>query len=385
MRCIIAMKRIKYISHYGCKDPHRYRFNSPASDTKKDYYFEVLNRCGYAVDHISRSACSKKGSHSWSYVEKKGDNTFRYFASWCISENRYIQFVNKLFVHIQWFIWLYLNLREREQIMIYHSLAYDSTFIKLKKWKQLRLIGDIEELYQDVHPQSKKVSLNEYRFISLCDKLIFPNTILNERLNQDKRPFTVVHGIYKVREYEKTSFNDGKIHLLYSGTFDPAKGGALAAVKCAEYLQHHYHLHITGFGTKEQETLLLEEIDKVTKATRSLVEFHGYLSDQELMDLMHKCSIGLCTQNPYSELNLTSFPSKIINYMANGLTVLTGRNRAIEESAVGDMVYYYDEQTPEEMAKAIASIRIIHQGEGLERLKKLDEKFTKELRTLIEK
>ena len=71
--------------------------------------------------------------------------------------------------------------------------------------------------------------------------------------------------------------------------------------------------------------------------------------------------------------------------MANGLTVLTGRNRAIEESAVGDMVYYYDEQTPEEMAKAIASIRIIHQGEGLERLKKLDEKFTKELRTLIEK
>ena len=377
-------KRIKYISHYGCHEDGKIRFNSPASDTKKDYYFEVLNKCGYGVDHISRAACSKKGSRSGSYVARKGENTYRYFASWWMSENRYVQYINRLFVHVQWYLWLLLNLQKGEQIMVYHSLAYDKTLLRLKKWKNLRIIGDIEELYQDVHKQSAAVSQNEFNFIAGCDKFIFPNTLLNERLNDNGRPFAMAHGIYRLSVYEETSFPDNDIHLLYSGTFDPVKGGAMAAASCAEYLPSNYHLHVTGFGSKSLETELLKEIDRVNKLTEAKITYHGFLTESELLDLMHKCHIGLCTQDPHNKLNLTSFPSKILNYMANGMKVLVGRNAAIEESKVNDIVYYYDNQTPQAIAEAIVCIDAKRDNRGKMRLKELDAEFTKELKELIE-
>lgn len=42
--------------------------------------------------------------------------------------------------------------------------------------------------------------------------------------------------------------------------------------------------------------------------------------------------------------------------MANGLRVVSVRIPVVEESGIGKCVYYYDEQTPENIAKAIKSI-----------------------------
>ena len=69
--------------------------------------------------------------------------------------------------------------------------------------------------------------------------------------------------------------------------------------------------------------------------------------------------------------------------MANGLVVLSGRNRAIEESAVGDMVCYYENQKPEEMAAAIINMPHI---EGVKkRLTDLDGHFAKSLDEILNK
>ncbi|MDY2698850.1 MAG: glycosyltransferase [Lachnospiraceae bacterium] len=375
--------RIKYISHYGCKDAWRRRDNSPASDSKKDYLFEVINRCGYGVDHISRAFGSVKGQYIPSYVEKRGINTFRYFSTFGLQTNPILRVLNRWFVHIQFFFWLLFNLKKGEQIMIYHSLGYDSTFILLKKIKKLRIIGEIEEIYQDVHSYSNRVCKNEFKFIDICDDLVFPNTTLNERLNHNGRTNITVHGIYQVNNYIPASFNDGKIHVLYAGTFDPVKGGAKAAVQAAEFLSDSYHLHITGFGSEELADNLKKEIERVQPLTKAAITFHGFLNDKEFLDLMHHCTIGLCTQDPTNKLNLTSFPSKILNYMANGLVVLSGRNKAIEESRVGDIVYYYDEQTPQSMANAIMSIKSPNGEIGKERLRTLDKIFEQEIRSIL--
>ena len=212
---------------------------------------------------------------------------------------------------------------------------------------------------------------------------MFPNTILNERLNKNSKPFLVVHGIYKTVDYEPVSFNDDKIHVLYAGTYDPNKGGALASVKAAEFLDDRYHLHITGFGGKELEDGVRNEVEQVRPLTKCQITFHGYLDDAQFLDLMHHCTIGLCTQDPTSKLNLTSFPSKILNYMANGLVVLSGRNRAIEESAVADLLYYYDQQEPKAMAETVMNISKPDVGEGRLRLMELNEKFEVELIKLL--
>lgn len=376
------MKIIRYFSYYGCSIPSRKRINSPAADTKVDYIIEVLNRCGYAVEHVSRAGSSKIG-YIPGYVEKRGVNTFRYFATWGTS-SVLKKILNKIMLSTQFFLWCLFNLKRYEQVIVYHSLGYDLTFLWLKKIKKIRIIGDIEEIYQDVHSFSKKMCENEYRFIAACDKLMYPNTILNERLNPNNRPNLVIHGIYKLGEQYTKGHEDDKIHILYAGTYDPVKGGAIASLKTARYLTENYHLHITGFGTQQQEEEVIKEFESACRESKCTITYHGYLDYKEFTDVMHSCQIGLCTQDPTSKLNFTSFPSKILTYMSNGLVVLTGRNRAIEESAVGDIVYYYDEQLPEVMASAIMAI-LNPDGEKCKlRLQKLDKSLEQHLKTFIE-
>ncbi|WP_458408808.1 glycosyltransferase [Bacteroides congonensis] len=377
------MKRpkIKYFSYRGCPEPDRQRDNSPAADTKIDYIIEVLNRIGYDVDHISR-AQSTIDQYIPSYVEKNGNNTYRYFASFGKTKS-FLRIFNRWFMELQFFGWCLFNIKRNEKVLVYHSLGYDSAFIKLKKLKNIHIIGDIEEIYQDVSKQKPSKERDEYRFIDICDKYMFSNTILNERLNNRNKPYLVVHGIYRINEYEPISYNDGKIHILYAGTYDPNKGGALISVKVAKYLNDNYHLHITGFGSSKQAEEIRVEVERVKAFTKCDITFHGYLNNIDFLDLMHHCSIGLCTQDPTSLLNLTSFPSKILNYMANGLVVLTGRNRAIMESAVADLVYYYDEQKPEDIARGIVTIVNPQGYECRERLIKLNADFENELKNIL--
>lgn len=371
------MTRIKYFSYYGCQDPGRRRYNSPAADTKIDYIIEVLNRIGYDVDLISPASASTANFQT-GFVEHRKRNSFRYFSS-LRKGGRLLRAVNYRFINLQFFLWCLFNIKHGEQILVYHSLGYDSLFIKLKKLKSIRIIGEIEEIYQDVFRQKPSQERNEYSFINFCDRYIFPNTILNERLNIANKPYLVCHGIYKISEHKPVSFNDGKIHVLYAGTYDPNKGGAVASVRAAQFLDERYHVHITGFGRKEHEAIVCAEIERVRPLTKCQISFHGYLDDAEFLNLMRRCSIGLCTQDPTSQLNLTSFPSKILNYMANGLIVISGRNRAIEESAVGDLICYYEEQTPECIARRIMDIQNCNSESGIERLRLLDSKFEQEL------
>ena len=148
-------------------------------------------------------------------------------------------------------------------------------------------------------------------------------------------------------------------------------------------MDERYHVHVTGFGRKEHEAIVCAEIERVRPHTKCMISFHGYLDDAEFLNLMRRCSIGLCTQDPTSQLNLTSFPSKILNYMANGLTVISGRNRAIEESAVGDLITYYDVQSSESIAQSIMAVQNQNCESGIDRLRFLDSEFEKELRFIL--
>lgn len=367
--------RIKYFTHYACMEPTKLRSGSPAADTKVDYVIEVLNDIGYAVDVISHATISINGGFFRGYREERGINTLRYFACCGKSSNLLNKIFNRFFFNLGFIVWCLLNIKRGEQIIVYHSLCYDNIFIKLKKILKFTLVGDVEEIYQDVHPTTRKKSQQEYRFFDICDKFLFPNTILNEKLNKYNKPHLVIHGIYKVKDVDSKRSNDGYIHILYSGTYDPVKGGALASIEAAVYLSEQYHLHITGFGTNEQELVLKNRVEELKSQIKCKITFHGYLNDNDFNNLLRFCSIGLCTQDPTSKLNLTSFPSKILNYMSNGLVVISGRNRAIEESLVGDLLYYYDSQDPLIMAEAIMSIKDTNSSKGILRLNLLDEEL----------
>lgn len=139
---------------------------------------------------------------------------------------------------------------------------------------------------------------------------------------------------------------------MYAGTFDPRKGGPTTTTT-TRWLPENYHVHILGFGSENDTKELCALIEETNEASAATVTYDGLLSGEDYIRFLQKCQIGLSTQNPDAAFNDTSFPSKILSYMANGLRVVTVRIPAIEGSAVGDDVIYYEEQTPEKIAQAI--------------------------------
>lgn len=379
-------KRIKYITYYGDCDKDSLRCNSPAADNKTDYVIESLNKCGYSVDVISHSYISVKGLYFRSKVKIIGHNTFRYFGCFGKSKYKILNVLNRMYMDMGFFFWCFFNIRNREQIIVYHSLGYDNVFIKLSKIKRITIIGEIEEVYQDVHKQTVVRSKNEFQFIDCCSKYIFPTSYLDGKLNHKHKPAIIIHGIYSVEHRRDViPFDSGKIHVVYAGTLDTRKGGAAAAAAAAEYLPERFHIHILGFGDKDQVSAILQTIKSVNTSSRAEVSYDGYLQGEEFIRFLQRCQIGLSTQDPTAVFNETSFPSKILTYLSNGLMVVTVRIPAIENSAVGRSLFYYDEQAPESIAKAViqcAETSVCIDSSSL--LDELDHDFVSALEKLLD-
>ena len=353
------------------------RDNSPAADSKIEYIISVLNRIGYGVDHISRAPSSCKHFIPY-YIEHNGNNTIRYFASLGKTKSM-LRVLNRLFMDAQFFLWCLFHVKKGEQIIVYHSLGYSTFFINLCRLKKVRIIGEIEEIYQDVHKQRKSLARNEYRFIDVCDKYIFPTSLLNDKVNKNGKPYIVVHGVYSVENLIEGKNEDGKIHIVYGGTLDPNKGGAAAAVAAAEFLSENYHVHICGFGDPSEIKTIIKEVSLRAKAN---VTFEGELKGNAYKHFIQRCHIGLSTQNPNAAFNATSFPSKILVYLSNGLKVVSIRILAIEQSAVASSIFFYDIQEPKAIAEAIEKA-VETQLDGRDVLKELDKIFKEKLKTLI--
>ena len=371
-------KRIKVFTYYGCSEFNKQRKSSPAGDSKIDYIVKVLNRLGYGVDIISQAA-SAENHYISAYVETKGDNTYRYFAS-LRKTNSFFKVINRLLLKYQLFFWCLFNLVKGEQIIVYHSSGYDSSFVRLKKIKRIKIIGEIEEIYQDVRNTSKRCSKNEYRFIDICDKYMFPTQLLDKKINTQHKPSIIIHGVYLVEPIVEDKFTDGKIHVVYGGTLDPVKGGGFAAA-AAEFLPENYHIHICGFGNPTQIISIVQNVQKKSKA---LITFEGELKGDDYKRFIQKCHIGLSTQNPEATFNATSFPSKILMYLSNGLKVVSIRIPAVELSAVANSLYFYDRQTPQDIAVAITKASVTKQ-ENNKLLQSLDMEFEEKLLDLIVK
>ena len=218
----------------------------------------------------------------------------------------------------------------------------------------------------------------------MADTYIFSTELLKEKLNTSGKPDVTIYGTYNVEQKLTKKFSDGKIHVVYAGTFDPRKGGAAAAAAAAAYLPNNYHVHICGFGNEKQIENMKKMVNK-NNANHSVarLSYDGLLKGETYLRFLQSCHIGLSTQNPNASFNGTSFPSKILSYMSNGLSVVSIRIEAIERSAVGKYINYYDVQTPEEIAKAILEATPTNSNQQV--ISELDEKFKNDIQTLIRK
>lgn len=370
---------MKYIGYYDTTVGRRNM--CLAAVNKMNYIAEALNNIGLSVEIISLSTSTDKTLPLEEKLNEK--TTIKYFKALKKRKGKIGRIINVLAQRVKIFTYCMKNIAKEEEVIVYHSLGLMSPVYLAKKIKGFKLILEVEEFYNDVHKRSNLSPIKEKIFIDCADKYIFPTDLLNCKFNKKNKPYALICGTYKAEKDRICQRDDEKIHVVYAGTFDFVKGGVLAAIESAKYLSENYHLHIAGFGTGDETKKTLEKIEEISKKSGALITYEGLLSGEEYIRFIQSCHIGLSTQNPEADFNASSFPSKILSYMANGLRVVTIDIPAVKTSDVGEEMYYYDKQSGAEIAKAIMSVDLNEGYDSREKLERLDRKFTERMKALL--
>ncbi len=382
---------VHYICQYGELEENRNLAYSPAGVAKMKYIIDTLKGMGCTVTVYS-TCCTKNGLGCF-YNRKiieidKQQTVILSFTFGTKSKSRlksYVmqrleRFTNKC----QLLFYLLFKVKQKDIVMVYHEMYYLPIMRFVKMFKRIALVYEVEELYTAVANRSDKELQTEVAELSIADAYIFSNDIMARKYGFDSKPYVVAYGAYRMEPVYSGNQKDGKIHAVYAGTFDPRKGGA-AAITAAEHLDSNYHVHIIGFGSDEDVCSLRNSIAEISKRTDCTITYDGLLQGERYIEFLQGCDIGLCTQIPDATYNNSSFPSKILSYMANGLRVVSIRIKAIEQSTVGDAIYYYEEQTPEAIANAIKNVDFSDGYNPMQILDSLDARFVEDLEKLLQR
>ena len=373
-------QKIYYLGYYDCpENAGEHRHYPPAAVSKMSYIAEVMQKLGYDVEIVSMSQTTLKHMFPGKTMKLQSGvmlRLFRTFGTGSILR----RIVNRLGMNFQ-LLYFLLMIPKNATVVVYHSLGYATLIHFIKRMKKLKLLIEVEEIYADVIGD-EEARAKELSLFTLADGYIFPTQLLDEAVNVNNKPSVVIHGTYQAEALRKVSFDDDKIHVVYAGTLDPRKG-SLTVVETAEYLPENYHVHILGHGSDEEKRQLQEKILGQHTENAATVTYDGLLGGDDYVRFMQKCQLGLSPQAPDAPFNGTSFPSKILSYLANGLRVVSVRIPAIERSAVGDLISYYEVQKPEEIAKAIMDVDVSASYDSRARLRELNKEFADNLEQLI--
>ena len=381
---------IKYIAFYDVNSNEEENRNvPPAAKTKIDYIISTLCSFEKKIEIISPAVTTSKNTFKGKKISLSEKCDLKLFLTFGKNKLVFTK-VGTLITKILFMFYLFINVKKDDDVIVYHSLYY-MRFIKiLRKIKRFNLILEIEEIYSDVLNDEVRKK-KEQAFFKCANSYIFPTKLLDAEINVEHRPFVIVHGTYQVEKDRRCNvfednmqgITDKMVHCVYAGTFDPRKGGALAAVSATAFLPSQYWIHVLGFGSDEEIRNMKKHILEIDEKSKAHVSYDGLLSGEEYIRFIQSCDIGLSTQNPDAAFNATSFPSKILSYLSNGLRVVSIRIPAIEDSDVGDKLFYYDEQTPKQIADAILSVDMAQAYDSRSDIVDLSNKFQNELMLMM--
>lgn len=375
--------KIKYVGYFDSSvNEGQARAYALSAASKIRYIARVLNDIGYEVQIVSPSqTTSSHGFPGKSYSLNRGTEVslFRTFGS----GTKPRRLLNLVWSQISLLVYLLRATKRDETVLAYHSLYLQFPLFVALKIKRFRLVLEVEEIYQDVVNVWAPVGWVEYATIRSASAYVFATEMLNDRLNPKLKPFTVIYGSYDVptRRVERPA--DGLIHLVYAGTLDPRKGN-LSCLEAMRFLDSKFHLHILGIGNRRELEAVESRLAAIRAETDCLISLDSPRTGDAFTDYLHTCAIGLATQDADARFNQTSFPSKILTYLAHGLEVVATRIPAVEVSAVAERVYFCDSSDPEVIADSVRRAAVfVSESAPFAGIDNLDDGFHVELLSLI--
>ena len=376
----MSLHPMKYIGFYA--NPafqNQCRMSSPAADNKMDYICTALNRNYLDVNIISPSWTTAGQGFFRGGKVKLNERTNTVLFSTFGSKIKMLKRLKYVWAYFRLFLFLILHVERNETILVYHSQYLSWPVRTAKKIRRFRMILEVEEIYADVPGTKKRLDKAETELIDCADAYLFSTELLRDRVAKSAVN-TVLYGSYTIPLQHAEHKVDGKIHLLYAGIIDSHKLGAFRAIEATKYLSGRYVLHIIGFGETEK---LCVQIDLLNKTNTCKIVFDGLKTGDEYIAYCQNCDIGLSTQSMAGKYQNTSFPSKILSYLSMGLHVVSCETECVRKSAVGSLVSYYKEDTPEAIADTIMSVDLSQPYDSRNVIRELDLQFVEDIKKLL--
>lgn len=377
-------KSIKYISFFDTQDSLVKRNYVTSAANKIEYIAKTIASLGKNVEIISMSQVQEDRFRLYPSERKKLVEGVIVNLPFSWGGNKGLIRKSKIVWHLIYlFLYLLFHCGKSDIVIVYHSLGYFDIIRWAKKLCKFKLILEVEEIYSDVSQMSSYWRKLEFKMFNIADAFILSNDLLDDKINNKHKPSVVIYGTYQVEPQRIDKFEDGKIHVVYAGTFDPNKGGVQTAISAAEYLPENYHLHICGFGSEKVVQQINDQIDLIQRRSKARVTYDGLKKGEEFIVFLQKCHIGLSTQRPEGEFNDTSFPSKILTYLVNGLSVVSIKLPVLEQSSIVNSLCFYNISSGIEIAKAIKKCNC--QSNKKDVLESLDRNFRININSIIKK
>ena len=371
--------KIYYLIHFDNKTN---RNVTPSAITKGKYVASALASCSSEVEIVSLAYPTKDSQDEVYY--QVSENVICHLFKGKYSNNRIIRYLNHKLYDKKIRKYLKQNVKKDDIIVVYHSLANMKLVKYIKKNITDKIVYEVEEIYGDVI-NDEKTKTKELKAFKNASSYIFSNDYLNSIINTKQLPYVTCYGTYEIPTLYKEAFNDNLIHCLYAGTLAQNKG-ALNAINVAKYLPNNYLIHILGFGSEKDIADIKNAVNEVNNSyVTTKVIYEGLKLNEEYLKFIQKCQIGLCTQNIDAAFNTTSFPSKILSYMSNGLEVVGVNIAAIKNSKVGQYIQFYNVPDEKEIANAILNINLNNKTNNVDVVKELDKEFKEDLKDMLVK
>lgn len=371
--------KIYYLIHFDNKTN---RNVTPSAITKGKYVASALASCSSEVEIVSLAYPTKDSQDEVYY--QVSENVICHLFKGKYSNNRIIRYLNHKLYDKKIRKYLKQNVKKDDIIVVYHSLANMKLVKYIKKNITDKIVYEVEEIYGDVI-NDEKAKIKELKAFKNASSYIFSNDYLNSIINTKQLPYVTCYGTYEIPTLYKEAFNDNLIHCLYAGTLAQNKG-ALNAINVAKYLPNNFLIHILGFGSEKDIADIKNAVNEVNNSYGTTkVIYEGLKLNEEYLKFIQKCQIGLCTQNIDAAFNTTSFPSKILSYMSNGLEVVGVNIAAIKNSKVGQYIQFYNVPDEKEIANAILNINLNNKTNNVDVVKELDKEFKEDLKDMLVK
>lgn len=371
------MQKIYYIAFYGDRSAENFRPAHPAADLQVSYLAKLLSEMGYQVEILS--VCVSGNTDCWfdfcrGCTKSIDDNiVVRYFSN-IGSKSGFIRVLGRMITRKE--LRSFIKEKKEDIIIIYHSTALYPIYHFLDRIGK-KFILEVEEIYADFTGDDRKLELRE---ISRASEYIIPTQLLVPEVTRGKK-WVLYHGsCFEERIYEKR-FQDNRIHIVYAGTLDYRKVGELVAIDTAKFLDARYHIHILGIGTDNEVRHIKQKINSLQNM-ECKISYDGVLYGEEYLSFLQSCDIGLYTQS--SADVVTSFPSKLMSYLGNGLRIVANRTPTLEQSEIRHLIWFCDHNEPKSVAEAIRNVDFDASYDSRKELRKIQERLMGDLKNLLD-